>query len=134
MTGGGPRKAKPPVIRSPKESEIQEAIKEALVLAGFTVRHTSAFRQKGPSGVSPGIPDLLVYHSSLPGFYMGLEVKDAKGKPTPEQAKAIEAGEYPIVRKRSEALDHVEKIANFLNALQLKRIRDLANQFRRSGE
>lgn len=63
-----------------KESAIQSQIRKVLILEGFVAIHTSAFRQKRASGVSKGIPDLIV---ALPGehVWVGLEVKakDAKG-------------------------------------------------------
>jgi hypothetical protein len=80
----------------PKESDIQQAITTALECAGFTVRHTSAFRQKGPSGVSKGVPDLLCFHPSVPWSYMGLEVKRPGGKLTLEQEQALENREYSV--------------------------------------
>lgn len=59
----------------PKERDVQDAIVAALRFAGFHVMHTSAFRQKGPSGVSKGVPDLLVSIDGFPYWFIGIEVK-----------------------------------------------------------
>ncbi len=59
----------------PTEHEIQAAIVDALRVCGLTVYSTTAYRQKGPSGVDRGVPDLLVCVDGLPGIYIGLEVK-----------------------------------------------------------
>lgn len=80
------------------ESDIQEGIVKALELLGCTVLHTSAFRQKGPSGVSKGVPDLLFRHSAWPEFvFAGMEVKRPGGRASSEQRFYSEAGWYPIV-------------------------------------
>lgn len=85
------------------ETMLQRAIVDTLVLAGFSVKHTSAFLQKGPSGVSKGIPDLLVSHRAIPHRYVGMEVKMPNGKLTPEQQQAVLMGEYIVVRSPEEA-------------------------------
>ncbi len=74
------------------EREVQEQIVEALSLAGFEVRHTSAWRQKGPSGVSPGVPDLLVAHVAAPGSLLGIEVKRPGGRVSPAQKEWADLG------------------------------------------
>jgi hypothetical protein len=115
----------------PRESDVQASIKDALIAAGFGVRHTSAFRQKGPSGVDKGVPDLLVAHLSLPGFYVGMEVKTPTGKPSPEQADAVASGEYSIVRKPSEALELAyQMFYDRLRTSERDRVRQLRDQLR----
>lgn len=89
------------------ERQIQESICSVLITAGFRVLHTSAWRQKGASGVSPGVPDLLVWHDAVPGCALGLEVKKPKGKLSPAQKKHVEAGDYFIVRGERDACEQV---------------------------
>lgn len=72
-----------------REEDLEMSIIQALRGLGFEVVHTSAKRQKGGSGVSKGVPDLLVSRrprwneaSPLqPRPWLGMEVKskDAKG-------------------------------------------------------
>jgi hypothetical protein len=100
------------VPRPPKEHEVQKSIVDALRLAGCTVRETTAYKQKGPSGVDKGVPDLLVFVPVVQGpkVYIGLEVKrDGKAPLTPEQKAAVESGEYSIVWSPEQALQAVEK-------------------------
>lgn len=99
-------------IPVPKEHEVQSAIVDALRLADCTVRETTAYRQKGSSGVDKGIPDLLVYVpvQDGPKVYIGLEVKrNHEARVTPEQKEAIANGEYSIVTTPEEALRAIEK-------------------------
>lgn len=91
---------------TPLEHEVQKTIVDSLVLAGFTVKETTAYKQKGASGVDKGIPDLLVFHPLLRYTYHGQEVK-RPGKirfSSPEQKAAYEAFEYPVVQSAEEAL------------------------------
>lgn len=110
------------------ETQLQFAIVDVLKLAGFSVKHTSAFRQTGPSGVSKGIPDLLVSHRGIPLCYFGMEVKLPQGKLSPEQKQAVSAREYVVVRSPIEALDQAIEImgpripeTDFLIALRVQR-------------
>lgn len=110
------------------ETMVQAAIVEVLKLAGFSVKHTSAFRQTGPSGVSKGIPDLLVSHRGIPLCYFGMEVKLPSGKLSPEQQQAVSAREYVVVRSPVDALDQAIEImgpqipeTDFLIALRVQR-------------
>lgn len=110
------------------ETQLQAAIVEVLKLAGFSVKHTSAFRQTGPSGVSKGIPDLLVSHRGIPLCYFGMEVKLPSGKLSPEQQQAVSAREYVVVRSPIDALDQAIEImgsriheTDFLIALRVQR-------------
>jgi hypothetical protein len=97
---------KPPAL---KESDVQKLIVDALRLAGLTVLHTSAFKQKGPSGVSKGVPDLLVAHPLLNGCFIGIEVK----RPGPikwsseEQRLLYETGCTLVAQSPGDALTHV---------------------------
>lgn len=62
------------------EQEIQDSISDLLSGLGFTVLHTNTHGVRGPTGVSRGVPDLLVYHKEFPsGVSIGLEVKKPKG-------------------------------------------------------
>jgi hypothetical protein len=88
------------------EHQVQAAIVDALRLAGFTVRETTAYRQKGPSGVDKGIPDLLVCHADIPSVYLGLEVK-RPGRwvwSSVEQRQAYEREEFHVVDSPKGAL------------------------------
>lgn len=92
-------------MRKAREHEIQAAIVDALTLAGFRVKHTTAYRQKGASGVAKGIPDLLVSHRGIPLMYLGLEVKTPTGTLSQEQREAVDREEYCVVRSEQEALE-----------------------------
>ncbi len=95
---------------SPKEHEIQRPIVQAIHLAGFRVLETTAYRQKGSSGVDLGIPDLLVYHPDLPGVFFGIEVKrDHKSHVRPEQQALVDLGIYGIATTPEEALHWLQK-------------------------
>jgi hypothetical protein len=92
-----------------KEHEVQAQIVDALRLCGLVVQETTAYRQKGSSGVDKGVPDLLVW---VPGFKtaIGLEVKrDEKAPRTPEQRAMCEQGFYPFVWTVEMALDAVHE-------------------------
>ncbi|MCW5936753.1 MAG: VRR-NUC domain-containing protein [Fimbriimonadaceae bacterium] len=89
----------------PRERQVQESIVEALQLAGFDVKHTSAWRQKGASGVSKGIPDLLVWHPRCEMMCFGIEVKRPGGCLSPEQREAVEKGRYRVATGPVEALE-----------------------------
>lgn len=90
------------------EYSTQSSIVDALKLAGFSVRKTVAFRQKGPSGVDKGIADLLVFHPCFaPFFALCIEVK--KPGPikwsSPEQRDAHEDGEFDVAQSAEQALE-----------------------------
>lgn len=92
------------------EHEIQAAIVDALRLAGFTVRETTAYRQKGPSGVDKGIADLLIFHERLSqnqtGTCLCLEVKRVGNWnfSSDEQKEACHKGEFFVVNNPVAAL------------------------------
>lgn len=91
------------------ESDVQEDIEYVLQLAGFQTLHTSAFRQKGPSGVSKGVPDLLVFHDKVPNVFIGLEVKrPGKIKWSSEEQKAMaEAHRFWVAQSAVDGLTKV---------------------------
>jgi len=94
-----------PKLPPPLEKDVQGAIVEALELAGFWVQPTVNPKQTGPSGVTKGIPDLLVYHDLCPFVCLGLEVKRPKlGKLSPEQKICVEAQRYKTATTEYEAL------------------------------
>lgn len=98
-------------MRQPREHEIQAAIVDALRLAGLTVFETTAYRQKGPSGVDRAIPDLLVSVDIMPRCYIGIEVKTDVTKPkwsSPEQEQAFKEGRFFLADDPDEALIGVE--------------------------
>lgn len=93
-------------LLNPKEYAVQDAIIKTLRLAGFGVLHTSAFRQKGASGVSKGVPDLLVYHELVPQTFFALEVK--RPGPirysSPEQKRLAEINVIAVAQDEHTAL------------------------------
>lgn len=107
------------------ERDIQEAIVKALEVCGCIVMQTSAWRQRGPSGVTPGIPDLLVRWPGLtPGYVLGIEVKAPNGRPTPEQRQA-EANGFIVafVRSPKQALEAVYVLMHSVNSERSQRNR-----------
>ena len=91
----------------PKEHHVQKAIVDALRLAGLEVQETTAYRQKGSSGVDKGVPDLLVYIPGLP-IIIGLEVKrNQTAKRSPEQLAMAAKGFYEFVWDAEMAIDAV---------------------------
>ncbi|MCC7229782.1 MAG: hypothetical protein IT203_05260 [Fimbriimonadaceae bacterium] len=95
---------KPPVM---KEHELQAQIVDALRASGFSVYETTAYRQKGSSGVDRGVPDLLVaLDASIPGQFLGLEVK-RPGKvrySSIEQEEAAKKGHIVVVQSLGDVL------------------------------
>lgn len=90
-----------------KEHDVQRVIVRALRLAGFHVYETTAYRQKGPSGMDKGIPDLLVSHPLIKGYFVGLEVKrDEKAPLTQEQVEAVAAERYVTTTGPDHAVRH----------------------------
>lgn len=85
------------------ESQIQAAIVRMLRTAEFRVMTTSQPLQRGRSGVSKGIPDVLCWHDSSPGKCLCLEVKKPKAKVRPEQKESAERGDIFIVYNEGEA-------------------------------
>lgn len=90
-----------------KEHDLQKQIVDALILAGFDVLETTAYRQKGSSGVAKGIPDLLVSHKVLQGTFLGVEVKPPGPIKwsSPEQKQLAEERRFYVAQSPSEAID-----------------------------
>lgn len=89
-----------------KEHDVQKQIVDALVLAGFEVLETTAYRQKGSSGVAKGIPDLLVSHKVLPLTFLGIEVKlpgEIKWS-SPEQKQLADEGRFTVAQSPAQAV------------------------------
>lgn len=96
-------------MRQASEHEIQAAIVDALRLAGFSVRETTAYKQRGSSGIDKGIPDLLIAHPLAPQIYLGIEVKrpgEIKWSST-EQHQAFLASEFWIATSPEEGIRQV---------------------------
>lgn len=97
-------------LRNPSEDEIQVLIVDALRVAGFHVYVTSTHFSKGnggPTGQSPGIPDLLVSHPAHPFVFAGVEVKrDSKAPWRADQRQASDARRYVVCWDPAEAVKH----------------------------
>jgi hypothetical protein len=94
-----------------REHELQKQIVDALHLAGFEVMETTAYRQKGPTGVDKGIPDLLVSHKILPVTFLGIEVK-LPGKikwSSLEQSELWERGRFHVAQSPEQAVEQASK-------------------------
>lgn len=89
----------------PFEKDVQAAIVEALRLAGAEVMQTSAWRQRGPSGVSPGVPDLLVFHPRVPRACLPLEVKRPGGRLSFQQTRYRDLGLIAVAFSVDQALE-----------------------------
>lgn len=132
---GGP----PPIDDVPptpgQESDVQQAVTDALTLAGCDFWQTSAWRQKTSSGVTKGIPDLLVRLPSMAaGIAIGIEVKAAKGRASSDQANAINRGLIAaVVRSPIEALQAVESHCGIVSENECLRLRRTIDGLRRSA-
>lgn len=103
-------------IGKPSEHQVQASIVSALQLCGFTVQETTAYRQKGSSGVDKGIPDLLVWCPGLT-LAIGIEVKaDSKSWVSPEQKQMVAFGYYTLAWTPEMALKAVWKALDGLSA------------------
>lgn len=96
-------------MRPISETQLQNLIVDALQLAGLTVYHTSAFKQKGASGVSKGIPDLLVVHPQIQCCFIGIEVKrpgpiDKIRWSSPEQKEGYYSKHFHLAQSPEDAL------------------------------
>jgi hypothetical protein len=90
------------------EHDVQKQIVDALVLAGFDVQETTAYKQKGESGTDKGIADLLVSHRVLHYTCLCLEVK-APGKikwSSLEQRAAFETSKFRVVQSSAQAVEY----------------------------
>ena len=95
------------------EARLQGEIRRALELHGMHVWSTSAFRQRGPSGVSPGIPDLYVLDPARRRAAF-MEVKTKRGRLSAAQMRflqsALDAGQTClVVRSVDDALRWMEE-------------------------
>lgn len=98
---------KPATSPAPTEHQIQKQIVDALRLCGLDVYETTAYRQKGSSGIDKGIPDLLVSVPDLP-IYIGVEVKRPGGKfSSSEQREAFHRGHFVVAVSLETALTQV---------------------------
>lgn len=99
-------------VKAPPQTEhqIQSEIVKILRIHGYDVMVTTAYMQKGASGVQKGIPDLLVHREDWgPGVLVGLEVKRPGGKFTSyEQELAWLCGQTIVVDSVLAALAAVE--------------------------
>lgn len=94
------------MLEPPLESTVQATIESALIVAGFRIDSTVTHRQKGPSGISKGIPDLLVGHELAPFLYLGMEVK-RPGRieySSPEQKEKHREQRFEVVQDEVRAL------------------------------
>lgn len=89
-----------------KEWDIQKQIVDAIKAAGFSVYETTAYRQKGPSGCSKGIADVLVHVPQNPGMYFGIEVKRPGpiAWSSPEQERAHSCRHFVVAQSPEMAL------------------------------
>jgi hypothetical protein len=96
------------------EHELQSQVVDALRLAGFPVRETTAFRQKTESGVDKGIADLLI--PVFPFAMLCIEMKKP-GKvkwSSPEQEKAYKDREFYLAQSISDVLNALTDFAQVI--------------------
>jgi hypothetical protein len=88
------------------EAPIQKAIVDTVRWCGLEVYETTAYRQRGASGVDKGVADLLIPHPTLRWTALCMEVK-RPGRTiwsSPEQKRAAELAHTVVVRSVDEAL------------------------------
>lgn len=104
-----PRQPKPMKVVEPLERVVQAQIIAYLQAHGWHVYQTSA-RNKGPTGTTPGVQDLIVFHDDLPPYVLiGLEVKRGPKSPVSlEQQILQERRRAFIVWDAGHALEHCE--------------------------
>lgn len=95
-----------------KEHDLQAQILDALRFAGFQPYHTSAYRQKGSSGVAKGVPDILI---PIPGWpcLLGWEIK-RPGKvkwSSPEQEEAFILGHFDLIQSLEDGAASLARLA-----------------------
>lgn len=90
--------------KSLSEHEIQQMAVEVVRLAGLTVLETTAYRQKGASGVDLGIPDLLVSVPGSPALWIGIEMKKPGGTLSNAQFGLSAAGQIVVCHSPLEVL------------------------------
>lgn len=100
-------------LPEPREHDVQDAIVQWLQLHQYYVLVTTAYKQRGSSGVQKGIPDLLVGHKRFgPGVLIGLEVK-RPGKhefSSKEQRLNWLRGLTIVVQSKEAALEALESV------------------------
>ena len=128
-----------------KEHDIQREIVIAVRFCGLEVYETTAYKQKGPSGVDKGIPDLLVCVPGHP-IYIGVEVKRPGGAASPikysspEQRAAHEKGHFVIATSLGAALACISAALRRLtqpdpySSAQIERIARKLDTFRDSAD
>lgn len=98
-----------------RESDIQHQIMAYLAAIGVKAWRNNVGRRGGVSFGLAGLPDIIGYYKG--GRFLGIEVKAAGGKVTPEQMDFInaahEAGAIAIVARSVDdvmaALDYADK-------------------------
>lgn len=112
-----------------KEIDLQTQIIDALKFAGFQPYHTSAHKQKGASGVSKGVPDLLIPIPGLPCL-LGWELKrpGAVKWSSPEQQEAFNLGHFDLIQSLEDGVRSLERIATRFPSASLS---CMAERFRR---
>lgn len=115
------------------EQEIQDEIIRTLQAAGFRVRHTNTHGVRGKTGVSKGVPDLLVTHQAFGvGICLGLEVKKPHGWKwsSYEQYEAWRLGDTYVVHSALSALSVARDRLMYFNAQDcyIQRCTGLLNQ------
>lgn len=108
-------RTKKPQLPKVTEHELQRSIVRALEAHGHYVYETTAYRQKGSTGVDKGIPDLLVSikrGSATIAHHLGLEVK------RPGRATMFSSHEQEIAWLRGHTLV-VTSVEGALKAVQM---------------
>lgn len=100
-------------MRAASERDVQAEVVEALRLAGFEVLHTVAFLQKGPSGVSKGVPDLLCFHPCCRYGALCVEVKRPGGRWSNEKQRELH--ERGLVARAESAEDALRSACEWLS-------------------
>ena len=70
------------------EAQLSQAVRRALELIGCWVYSTEAPRSRGPTGSTPGIPDLIVLDAHAPGVLF-IELKTPRGRLTASQTEFL---------------------------------------------
>ncbi len=113
------------------EHEIQEMTVQMVRLCGLTVLETTAYRQKGSSGVDLGVPDLLVSVPGTPALWVGIEMKKPGGQLSRAQFALSSARQIIVCHSPEEVLrslrdafkksipksPYIEKLEKFMGAL-----------------
>lgn len=99
------------------EQEIQDAVVEVLRAVGCTVYTTNTHGVRRGTGVTKGVPDLLVGHKKfIVGTLIGMEVKKPKGWKwsSVEQFEAFRNGDTNLVFGPVTALEALQFVAQEL--------------------